>query len=160
MKKNMFPEPSPAACGSRKVIELAAAKMLAAVGNAKGLITNTTNTTNSNSSINTAAATTATTTNSSSTNKPTDDFSGKATPPPSNSIKDHGDKEVNGVIGGSAGKGMAVGGTKRPAPGPGRLQIVNPEALGVVNEGNGAKRRNMGQEPTTPWDGQLEALGR
>ena len=38
LKKNMFPEPSPAACGSRKVIELAAAKMLAAVGNNSGKI--------------------------------------------------------------------------------------------------------------------------
>jgi hypothetical protein len=121
LKKNMFPEPSPAACGSRKIIELAAAKMLAAVGN------------KSVASV--------------------DDFSRKSTPPPSvnlNNLKKESDhEETNGL-----------GGTKRSAPGPVRLQIVNPEALGVVNENNGHKRRNIGQEPTTPWDGELEALGR
>jgi SHAQKYF class myb-like DNA-binding protein len=36
---------------------------------------------------------------------------------------------------------------------PGRLQIVNPDTLGVV-----ATSRHRENEPTTPWDGQLEQL--
>ena len=142
MKKNIFPEPSPAACGSRKTIELAAARMLAAVANNKA----------------------GGTTNS-------DDFSGKTTPPlPSsnsptiNSIKDNtngsntNDGHTNQSHQNGGGSDGGGGGTKRPAPSaPGRLQIVNPESLGVMNE---PKRRNLGTEPTTPWDGQLEALGR
>ena len=122
LKKNMFPEPSPAACGSRKIIELAAAKVLAGVGN-EGV-------------------------------KPFDHFSGRATPPPVSTAKstkeDIKKKAHDRILNGSH--------TKRPAPG--QLQIVNPETLGVINEINKNKRRNVGKEPTTPWDGELEALGR
>jgi SHAQKYF class myb-like DNA-binding protein len=120
IKKNMFPEPSPAACGSRKVIELAAAKMMAAVGN-KSM-------------------------------KALENFSGNITPPlpstdASSDTKDREGDINNGVMAGSGMKRLALG----------RLQIVNPEMLG---EKNGNKRRNVGNEPTTPWDGQLAALGR
>lgn len=120
LKKNIFPEPSPAACGSRKIIELAAAKVLAGVGN---------------ESI-----------------KPFDDFSGRTTPPPISTKVTKEDTKNKSHETNSNG-----GNTKRPAPG--QLQIVNPEALGVINEINRSKRRNVGKEPTTPWDGELEALG-
>ena len=140
MKKNYFPEPSPAACGSRKVIELAAAKMLAAVGN---------NTMNNNNRRNNNHNR-----NNNGIKEPSDDFSGKATPPPPNALLHENGNRIENAM-------AAVSGVKRSAVGllPGRLQIVNPDTLGINNENNN-KRRNTGQEPTTPWDGQLEALGR
>ena len=92
--QNMFPEPSPAACGKRKLAEIAAAQMLAGVASSGG----------------------------------------KSTPPPP-----------------VENKGL-------------RLQIVNPESLGVSqssNNGVSQKKRLMGQaSPSTPWDGELEALVR
>jgi len=124
IKKNMFPEPSPAACGSRKVIELAAAQMLAgvaAIGERNRL-------------------------------KASEEFSGKTTPPLQNKGNGHDAVDVN--------KHVYIG-EKRPAIGaPGSLQIVNPDSLGVsLNSGKESKRPNLGQEPVTPWDGQIEALG-
>ncbi len=111
MKKNLFPEPSPAACGKRKAIELAAAQMLAGV----------------------AAS-------SSGPIHPSREMSGKATPPPDN--KNTGDQSANATMGVTSNS----------------LQIINPENLGVKNETNQGMK--FGQEPTTPWDGELEALVR
>ncbi len=92
--QNMFPEPSPAACGKRKLAEIAAAQMLAGVASSGG----------------------------------------KSTPPPP-----------------VENKGL-------------RLQIVNPDSLGVSqssSNGGSQKKRLMGQaSPSTPWDGELEALVR
>jgi SHAQKYF class myb-like DNA-binding protein len=92
--RSKFPEPSPAACGKRKLAEIAAAQMLAGVASQAGEA---------------------------------------ATPPP-------------------------------PEPPPAEpwlpslgLQIVNPESLGVTY--NETKRRGD-PSPTTPWDGQLQALVR
>lgn len=93
-----FPEPSPAACGKRKLAELAAAQMLAGVANSS-------------------------------------DRDGAATPPPLDpapEVVSHRPPMMN-------------------------LQIVNPETLGITYE----LRRTRGDvSPTTPWDGQLEALVR
>lgn len=88
-----FPEPSPAACGKRKLAELAAAHMLAGVA-ASG---------------------------------------GDATPPP------------------------PEGRPAEPSLPSLGLQIVNPEALGVTFD---VRRKRGEPSPTTPWDGQLQALVR
>ena len=87
-----FPEPSPAACGKRKLAELAAAHMLAGVA-----------------------------------------ASGDATPPPPEG------RPVQPLL---------------PSLG---LQIVNPESLGVTFD---VRRKRGEASPTTPWDGQLQALVR
>jgi len=95
-----FPEPSPAACGKRKLAELAAAQMLAGVANS--------------SSVTAVGA------------------DGAATPPP----MDYAPQEMN----------------FRPMM---NLQIVNPETLGITFQ---QRRTRADISPTTPWDGQLEAL--
>jgi SHAQKYF class myb-like DNA-binding protein len=97
-----FPEPSPAACGKRKLAELAAAQMLAGV--AGGTV----------SSLSAG-------------------IDGDVTPPPEGEAP----RKVTGAVK--------------------SLQIVNPEALGITHEDRRRGRQGE-QSPTTPWDGQLEAL--
>jgi SHAQKYF class myb-like DNA-binding protein len=95
--RSKFPEPSPAACGKRKLAEIAVAQMLAGVASSQ-------------------VAREA------------------ATPPP---------PELPAVE------------PWYPSLG---LQIVNPESLGVTY--NEMKARRGDPSPTTPWDGQLQALVR
>jgi SHAQKYF class myb-like DNA-binding protein len=124
MKKNMFPEPSPAACGKRKAIELAAAQMLAGVAASGG-----------------------------SAKSRSGDMSKRTTPPP-----DAKNGELNAVklrddftaAVASASSAMTN------STGAGSLQIINPENL----QHNEFRQKNLGHEPVTPWDGQLEALSR
>jgi SHAQKYF class myb-like DNA-binding protein len=110
MKKNKFPEPSPAACGKRKVAELAVAQMLAGVAASGKLLS---------PSLPRKIARAST---------PSSDVNGH----------DH----------------VASVGSARAS---GSLQIINPETL---KSSESTKKRNLGQEPVTPWDGQLEALNR
>ena len=136
-----FPEPSPAACGKRKLAEIAAAQMLAGVVGA------------------TAPA---------------------AAMPPS-ALRKRG--SVSGTaelaaasvavdpLASSYPEPLAAGedarGTPPPPPPEGEperrmsLQIVNPDTFAA--QGNGVANRRLihGQpSPSTPWDGQLEALVR
>jgi SHAQKYF class myb-like DNA-binding protein len=92
--RSKFPEPSPAACGKRKLEELAAAQMLAGVAS---------------------------------------QASEAATPPPPE---------------------LPPSEPWMPSLG---LQIVNPESLGVTYH---ETKRRGDPSPTTPWDGQLQALVR
>jgi len=119
IKKNMFPEPSPAACGKRKAIELAAAQMLAGVAASGG---------------------NGTMTSGEMTRRPT--------PPPEMRHNDINTIQLNNDFTAAAGMANSKFG--------GSLQIINPENF----EQNEVKKRNLGNEPVTPWDGQLEALSR
>eukprot|EP00804_Cyclotella_cryptica_P009399 CCRYP_017340-RA/>CCRYP_017340-RA protein AED:0.12 eAED:0.12 QI:70/1/1/1/0.85/0.62/8/1082/1108 len=154
-----FPEPSPAACGKRKVAEIAAAQML--VGVTGGFSPNhIASTMNKRPSIGGAAAAAQdvlddNTHFSSSMPFQSDDDAflaevfgvddGRATPPPHDNLDDTG--MSIGFAQMSAGRGMS-------------LQILNPDSL-VDDEMDGMhKRRFMNGQasPSTPWDGQLEAL--
>jgi len=157
-----FPEPSPAACGKRKVAEIAAAQML--VGVTGGFSPNPIlSTMNKRPSIGGAAAAAAqdvlddTAHFSSSMPFQSDDDAflaevfgvddGRATPPPHDSLDDGGMSV--GFAQMSAGRGMS-------------LQILNPDSLLDEDIDGMHKRRfiNGQASPSTPWDGQLEALVR
>jgi SHAQKYF class myb-like DNA-binding protein len=122
-QKNMFPEPSPAACGKRKVLELETANTLLGVVSSGGATF-------------------------SSMSK---DISRKATPPPTNQN-----------IGGN-GSVQAIqlqkdfSSAKSTATGVGSLHIVNPDNLPHEHT---KFRQGFDQDPTTPWDIELEALSR
>ena len=106
LRMGKFPEPSPAACGKRKLAEIAAAQMLAGVAASK-----------------------------------TD---GDVTPPP---------VELPEL--------PLTAGSSSIAPRKGlSLQIVNPESLGVTYDAPARRKHGGEASPTTPWDGQLEALVR
>ena len=130
IKKNMFPEPSPAACGKRKAIEIAAAQMLAGVAASGGM-------------------------------SHSGDMAMRATPPPPpsdyNAVELNNDFIAVALVGSLALVGSrGVEGVAGPGP-AGSLQIINPENLQSKRP---SKRRSLGQDPVTPWDGQLEALNR
>ena len=133
IKSGSFPEPSPAACGKRKLAEIAAARMLAGVaaggkpllmsavgGDPDGDVT------------------------------PPAQWSPRAADAPGLTLSDVPAPPLIGSFGASAPpnkKGVL-------------LQIVNPEALGVDYE-EAKRRRDNGQgSPQTPWEGQLKALVR
>lgn len=123
VKKNMFPEPSPAACGKRKAIELAAAQMLiagvAAGGSSGGGMVNS------------------------------GEMTRRPTPPPDNR---KGELNVSQLKDGL--NSVAMASARDNVGGGGSLQIINPESLPKKE----FKTRNIGHDPVTPWDGQLEAL--
>lgn len=105
IKKNIFPEPSPAACGKRKIAEIAAAQMLAgAMGTSIPVAGN---------------------------------MARASTPTPE-------DAKISVKSIGSANAGMS-------------LQIINPDNLQSEEPQN---KKSVGNEPVTPWDGQLELLNR
>ena len=127
MNKGMFPEPSPAACGKRKLIEIAAAQMLAGVAlSGEG-------------------------------SHALKEMKVKAIPRKSvEKRSDFGNVRISNDFckkeSRSEKSSMGIG--------LGNLQIVNPESLGV-SYGNDIRRKNLVQgSPSTPWDGQLEALVR
>ena len=173
-----FPEPSPAACGKRKIDEIAAAQMLAGVvglaTDAMNSISNgdvpSPNNKRSNVISGTAAITSASIMSREGPNRQlslTEYLAGvfededMATPPPppaedfppnspfSAAAAAIADADFTSLTGSTmVGRGLA-------------LQIVNPDSL--AGHGNGGfKRRFMNGQasPLTPWDGQLEALVR
>jgi hypothetical protein len=172
-----FPEPSPAACGKRKMDEIAAAHMLAGVvGRATNAMSSTSNgeqpSPNKRSSavIGTAVTASALTTPAEGANRQSSlseylagvfEDEDAATPPPppvedfapnspfSAAAAAIANAEFLSLSGSSmAGRGLA-------------LQIVNPDTFGGNN--NSVFRRHLlnGQaSPRTPWDCQLEALVR
>jgi len=153
MKRGFFPEPSPAACGKRKLAEIAAAQMLAGVAAASG-----------GSAISMAQPPlpppVAQQQQQQQQHQPPqplpslsvkgyiDSLSGQATPPPD---------------GGIATDGTIVPPVQKPANANGgmgfSLQIVNPDTLDDGDHG-GKRRRVMNSQasPSTPWDGELAAL--
>ena len=133
MKRGKFPEPSPAACGKRKLAEIAAARMLAGVLSTKpGVMPG----------MDDGTAT-----------PPPEEEDEEESPTPPN-------VEMNSIpapplVGGSndnngGRKGLGLS-----------LQIVNPDSLGVSYEEQQKRKRDGGQaSPVTPWEGQLKALVR
>ena len=123
MKKNMFPEPSPAACGKRKAIELAAAQMLAGVASGGNGMPHS------------------------------GDMARRPTPPPD--IRNNGlsGTQLKNDFAAAVNTGpvaMVTGSSANVS-----LQIINPENLQTTQ-----RKRNLGHDPVTPWDGELEALTR
>eukprot|EP00934_Nitzschia_sp_Nitz4_P004319 Nitzschia sp. Nitz4//scaffold93_size78505//34867//38603//NITZ4_005420-RA/size78505-augustus-gene-0.49-mRNA-1//-1//CDS//3329560288//4309//frame0 len=126
--RGKFPEPSPAACGKRKLAEIAAARMLAGVADLEDV----------------------------RPKGPSDKVSedGTATPPPD----DDADKVVHMMNNDTlpiipSGNSRP----NKPGFGL-SLQIVNPETLGVSYETQKKKRKDGQMSPQTPWEGQLAAL--
>ena len=152
VQKGGFPEPSPAACGSRKMAEIAAAQMLA------GVVESVANTEVKRPSVSgtaaTAVATAAHTVSNgaipSATTPLSDTAAGaeddRATPPPPPPISTEIAFAENptSTFGNIGGRGIS-------------LQIVNPDTLTDENSWD-RKKRSIPQSPITPWDGQLEAL--
>lgn len=129
MMKKLFPEPSPAACGKRKMEEMDAAQMLADVASSAGrsrrLEGVSTVKHSSYLAVSGEGVSTIENTNPARIVKP------KTTPIPTSVDKF----------------------------GFGNLQIVNPEAFGVRSLNSRTNSSRFGQaSPLTPWDGQLESL--
>jgi len=181
VKLGKFPEPSPAACGKRKMAEIAAAQMLAGVVGGGGLGGNVGSTgaagdsfgngnvatgqANRRPSVSTSGSAMAVATAaanaslgdssglpplSSSPFLTTED--GRATPPPSPPPNDALGAEED------ANESNALPSFASTTTGM-LLQIVNPDTLGKDGPGGSKRRLINGQaSPSTPWDGQLEAL--
>ena len=131
--KTRFPEPSPAACGKRKLAEIAAAQMLAGViGDTIAKNSNAGHVPENRASVNGTAAIAVAATKAAEDDADSigEDERASTPPPPEGSVKSMS------------------------------LQIVNPDNL--VGQTSASKRRLIhGQaSPSTPWDGQLEALVR
>ncbi|KAL7549185.1 hypothetical protein ACHAWF_012454 [Thalassiosira exigua] len=160
-----FPEPSPAACGKRKLAEIAAAQMLAGVVGATAARDSSPSRKRASiggtAAVAAAAASAMAEAPSAEASLPEPspvaaafpvvEANGGVTPPqPPTTLVGHSTQTPStgnsSIIPGSVGGGMS-------------LQIVNPDSL--VGIGNGMARRRLinGQaSPSTPWDGQLEAL--
>jgi SHAQKYF class myb-like DNA-binding protein len=144
MKRGKFPEPSPAACGKRKLAEIAAARMLAgvlSVGRSAAVMDDGTATPPEEEE--TAAA------NNSKTSMGGVEMKSIPAPPPIagvDKIHNNGSSGSSSLVG---RKGMGLS-----------LQIVNPETLGVSYEDQQKRRRDGQGSPVTPWEGQLKALVR
>jgi hypothetical protein len=132
-RRGKFPEPSPAACGKRKLAEIAAARMLAGVA-ASGDQTPPPR----RKPMLSAAM---------------DD--GAATPPPFEE-----EVAMGAAIGMQhiPAPPMAVNTGRKPMGLS--LQIVNPDSLGVSYDQQEKRRRDGQGSPQTPWEGQLQALVR
>ena len=175
VKRGKFPEPSPAACGKRKLAEIAAARMLAGVAASESLLpsqslTNKAQSLDHRGSINRNAAST----DHNDRNHLGNIEDRTATPPPeeerhtaaqpraafemSKIHKPIGtETSVNNNT--SAFSDPSSAGYPRKTMGL-SLQIVNPESLGVSHE-KIVRRKKDGQiSPVTPWEGQLQALVR
>ena len=144
LDEGKFPEPSPAACGKRKLAEIAAAQMLAGVvdSSLKRASVSSTTAADQDLAIAAAAATSA-----------GDDGGDLTFPDPAQT----GEKPAANTPPEATGYGVAESGEGISGQGL-SLQIVNPDDL---NHGSGGSKRRLlnGQaSPLTPWDGQLEAL--
>jgi SHAQKYF class myb-like DNA-binding protein len=165
-KRGNFPEPSPAACGKRKLAEIAAARMLA------GVLPPPTQPFPSNGprSFGVTAA------NQDRQYHDNNLEDGTATPPPEEekALETGAAKRMTEMsniavphlapAADSGGAMMAI--AEPPVVAPPKktfglsLQIVNPESLGISHD-QIEKRRKDGQgSPVTPWEGQLQALVR
>jgi hypothetical protein len=184
---NKYPEPSPAACGKRKIAEITAAQMLVGVHNhvvndpTSGVNDPTANSTVIDPTINSANVNDSNTTTNNEGNN--EYYYSEYSPNPLQkesyfemggvSEDDAFLAEVFGVDhpaqgaaatsasghgGGGGGDGGIVGNNNMGGSG---LQIVNPDTFGDASFG---RRRSVGgrqvTSPGTPWDGQLEALVR
>ena len=138
-KLGKFPEPSPAACGKRKLAEIAAAQMLA------GAMISTGGKSNDNRASSNAKLA-----------KIVGNFSGTSATPPTENGGDLSD------IGGSTPPlQISLDGAGVRGAGGAFLQIVNPDSLHDTDDGRTTKRALQGMpSPMTPWDGQLKALVR
>jgi len=167
IKQGKFPEPSPAACGKRKLAEIAAARMLAGVAASESLMTQSKSLTSQSNGVNRSTASIP----QRGHNPLSNIEDGMATPPP-----EERDMVTNAAIASKPPEVYKATGTTHAVSsnlsnGPGNipagvlrkpmglsLQIVNPESLGVSEI---VKRKNDGQKsPVTPWEGQLQALVR
>jgi SHAQKYF class myb-like DNA-binding protein len=128
-KHGKFPEPSPAACGKRKLAEIAAARMLAGVLSGRE--------THGKPLLWSAAA--------------MDD--GTATPPPEEATPV---KTKAFPAAPMAARKLESTSSRKPMGLS--LQIVNPETLGVSYEQQQKRRRDGQGSPQTPWEGELDAL--
>lgn len=173
IKQGKFPEPSPAACGKRKLAEIAAARMLAGVAASESLLTPSQSLTNREHSLNDGLKRSAVSM-SHRVHNPLGNIEDRtATPPPQESIiaaqsasafnpsKTH--KSLGAVATASNnitnGPGQFSVGVARKPMGL-SLQIVNPESLGVSREEIVGRKNNGQMSPVTPWEGQLQALVR
>jgi SHAQKYF class myb-like DNA-binding protein len=134
IKSGSFPEPSPAACGKRKLAEIAAARMLAGVAaGGKPLLLSAVG----------------------------GDHDGDVTPPAQRSPRA---ADAPGLSLSDVPAPPLIGGNLGASAPPNRkgtlLQIVNPESLGVDYEETKRRRENGQGSPQTPWEGQLKALVR
>jgi hypothetical protein len=132
-RRGKFPEPSPAACGKRKLAEIAAARMLAGVA-ASG---DQTPPPRGNRLLNAAM----------------DD--GTATPPPFEE-----EVAMGTAIGRKHIPAPPIALNTGRKPLGLSLQIVNPDSLGVSYDQQQKRRRDGQGSPQTPWEGQLQALVR
>ena len=158
-RRGKFPEPSPAACGKRKLAEIAAARMLAGVAASGGASDHVGTKSLSSSVIDQRSH--------QSSQHELADADGTATPPPEPAVQ----MEENGsnlelkhmpappLVNPSRGNGDAIDERGRRPLGL-SLQIVNPESLGVTYDQQQKRRRGADGEssPVTPWEGQLQAL--
>ncbi|KAL3923526.1 MAG: hypothetical protein SGILL_001604 [Bacillariaceae sp.] len=146
VKRGKFPEPSPAACGKRKLAEIAAARMLAGVAASETLLPAPPSGAKSISAA-------------SNVNESIED--GTATPPPeelaATTEKLHLPPSPKNDM--KAPPGPAAMAQPKKSLGL-SLQIVNPETLGVSHEQIEKRRREGQSSPVTPWEGQLQALVR
>ena len=163
-KQGKFPEPSPAACGKRKLAEIAAARMLAGVAASESLLTPSQSQHNDGIKRNVPSMSGRVRSHLGHIED------GTATPPPEErstvgpavatfkpsatlkSRDDAGsasDDRTNGPSQFSGRKPMGLS-----------LQIVNPESLGVSHEEIVGRKKHGENSPVTPWEGQLQALVR
>lgn len=156
IKQGKFPEPSPAACGKRKLAEIAAARMLAGVA-ASG-IKAPRPLENDNITLSSPAAAFSAMRGTPAGMAPLDNIEdGTATPPPE---MEQSMGRSNQVPSMPPAAGFATGQQPRK-PGLGlSLQIVNPASLGVSHAEIEKKRKDGNASPVTPWEGQLQALVR
>ena len=147
VKKGGFPEPSPAACGSRKMAEIAAAQMLASVVGASVANSETKRPSVSGTAATTAATAAQAMSNGTLPSAATTSFSNAAT-----NLVEEKPTQLPGIsstenpssFGNIGGRGMS-------------LQIVNPDSLTSESSWS-RKKQSIPQSPITPWDGQVEAL--
>jgi len=170
IKQGKFPEPSPAACGKRKLAEIAAARMLAGVAASESLLAPSQSLTNREHPLNEGGVAKRNT--ASFPHRPLGNIEdGMATPPPEernvaaqnitafNPSKTHKTGAALASMGNniSNGPGPFSAGVPRKPMGL-SLQIVNPESLGVSREEIMGRKKDGQVSPVTPWEGQLQAL--
>lgn len=180
-KQGKFPEPSPAACGKRKLAEIAAARMLAGVAASEPLLlpssTQLLSFDSRNATVqplnNNVPTTNAITMNYRSASNIADAEDGTATPPPepemhgkvaaattdSFSAAPPGLELLNKLPNSAVTRNNFYTTTPKKAMGL-SLQIVNPETLGFSHEEITERKKDGSLSPVTPWEGQLQALVR
>jgi SHAQKYF class myb-like DNA-binding protein len=146
-KRGKFPEPSPAACGKRKLAEIAAARMLAGVAASEALLPP------SSSGIMSGSDRAVLTDNLDG---------GTATPPPKVETTAVQILKIPPPPGSLDTKPQPPLAAALPPKKPMglSLQIVNPESLGVSHAQIEKRRKDGQNSPVTPWEGQLQALVR